>query len=72
MIEWVSLKSPGIRVRGRADYRVYCHCHVILWYVGYGGCADTGKLAEKWGMTHETGSRVNEGCFVVTVDFLWG
>ena len=27
------------------------------------------KLAEKPGMTHETGSRVNEGCFGVTVDF---
>jgi hypothetical protein len=27
------------------------------------------KLAEKPGMTHETGSRVNEGCFGVTVNF---
>jgi len=30
------------------------------------------KLAEKWGMTHETGSRVTDGCFGVTVDFKWG
>lgn len=30
------------------------------------------ELAEKWGRTHEVGSRVTDGCFVVTVDFLWG